>query len=29
MARRKLEALRDRMRLRAALADVWDDTGYA
>jgi len=29
VARRKLEALRDSMRLRAALADVWDDTGAA
>jgi len=29
VARRKLEALRDSMRLRAALADVWDNTGAA
>jgi hypothetical protein len=26
MARRKLESLRDRLLLRAALADVWDKT---
>ena len=29
VARRKLEALRDSMRLRAALADVWDNRGAA
>ena len=29
VARRKLEALRDNMRLRAALADVWDNSGAA
>jgi hypothetical protein len=29
VARRRLEALRDRMRLREALADVWDSTGGA
>lgn len=29
VARRKLEALRNSMRLRAALADVWDNTGAA
>jgi hypothetical protein len=29
VARRKLEALRDSMRLRAALADVWDNSGAA
>lgn len=29
IARRKLEALRDRVLLRAALDDVWDKTGGA
>lgn len=29
VARRKLEALRDSMRLRAALADVWENSGAA
>jgi hypothetical protein len=29
VARRKLEAFRDSMRLREALADVWDNTGAA